>query len=119
MSFSGYVKLKGCRWREVARAGGWGDCWTRTLSVRVMDDCERVVVPFRRLPGKGAVRMGVGLRELAEAVREMRTRQRLYFKERSIERLEESKRAERHVDDLVKAVLEPQEPGLSDQAKEG
>ena len=42
--WSGWVKTKGTRWREVCRAAGWGECWTLTCGVRVLDDCERVVM---------------------------------------------------------------------------
>lgn len=44
--------------------------------------------------------------ELARCVREMRQAQKAYFKERTLESLDESKLLERQVDKTVKEILE-------------
>ena len=44
--------------------------------------------------------------ELAHQIRDVRAAQRTYFRERTMEALEESKRLERQLDKLVKEILE-------------
>lgn len=44
--------------------------------------------------------------ELAKRVREMRNAQRIYFRERTGEALDESKRIERELDKLVREIIE-------------
>lgn len=56
----------------------------------------------------------ISLRELAELVRAVRAAQRHYFRVRSPEALEESKRLERRLDGAVEEVLHPPAPGLFD-----
>jgi len=62
--------------------------------------------------------MKVQLEELARAGQAMRKAQNAYFKggdKGRSDRLAEAKQAERHFDALVKAVLDPEAPGLFDQ----
>jgi hypothetical protein len=58
------------------------------------------------------------LKELALLVQQMRSAQRTYFKDRTTQALEASKRVERELDAAVKEILDPKPLGLFDRLED-
>jgi hypothetical protein len=76
---------------------------------------EQIFHPLDGLPLKRMRLAMEELRKFADLVQQMRVAQRAYFRKRTGELLELSKKREREVDQAVKAILDQTHPTLFDQ----